>query len=43
MEIFFKATEKDLFKERKRNSLDYNFKLLKKYIKKKLSLEQNEQ
>ena len=31
MEIFFKATEKDLFKERKRNSSEYNFKLLKNY------------
>ena len=37
MEIFFKATEKDLFKERKRNSLDYNFKLLKNILKKNLA------
>lgn len=41
MKMFFKATEKDLFKGRKRNSLESNVKLLINY--EKLGLGQNEQ
>ena len=41
MEMFFKATEKDLFKGKKRNSLEPNVKLLINY--EKLGLGQDEQ
>lgn len=41
MKMFFKATEKDLFKGRKRNSLESNVKLLINY--EKLGLGQDEQ